>query len=245
MRTVLKDWCMTQIRLPIRCKEDVQVGSAESILQPNHPFRSRFESWWTRLGRVEIPQLQPQPHHRHPYGYVDREQNNDQIVSEESHWAAHFWPFISNPLPYRFTSDLSALPRLEEVNFASNGLRTLHLSLLQSKTVTKVNLSSNYIFKYELPQPAPPPSSSPVPSQLRKGQAVVAEKRLMGMSTLREKSFEHSMHNNNVRAEFFLNAFSHLYKRVCPSVRRSVGPSVRPSVTHELNFWEMGRIWTK
>ena len=32
----------------------------------------------------------------------------------------------------------------------------------------------------------------------------------------------------------FLNAFSHLYKRVCqsvgPSVRRSVGPSVRPSV---------------
>ena len=77
-------------------------------------------------------------------------------------------------------SDLSALPRLEEVNFASNGLRTLHLSLLQSKTVTKVNLSSNYIFKYELPQPAPPPSSSPVPSQLRKGQAVVAEKRLMG-----------------------------------------------------------------
>ena len=28
----------------------------------------------------------------------------------------------------------------------------------------------------------------------------------------------------------FLDAFSHLYKRVCPSVR----PSVGPSVTHEL-----------
>ena len=47
----------------------------------------------------------------------------------------------------------------------------------------------------------------------------------------------------------FLDAFSHLYKRVCPSVRRSVGPSVHPSirwsVTHELNFWEMGWICTK
>ena len=40
----------------------------------------------------------------------------------------------------------------------------------------------------------------------------------------------------------FLDAFSHLYKRVCPSVRQSVGPSVGPSVhpsigpsvTHEL-----------
>ena len=30
----------------------------------------------------------------------------------------------------------------------------------------------------------------------------------------------------------FLDAFSHLYKRVC----LSVGPSVGPSVTHELNF---------
>ena len=29
---------------------------------------------------------------------------------------------------------------------------------------------------------------------------------------------------------FFLDASSHLYKRVCPSVRRSVGPSVCPSV---------------
>ena len=29
----------------------------------------------------------------------------------------------------------------------------------------------------------------------------------------------------------FLDASSHLYKRVCPSVRGSVGPSVRPSVT--------------
>jgi len=60
----------------------------------------------------------------------------------------------------------------------------------------------------------------------------------------------------------FLDAFSHLYKRVCPSVRRSVRRSVRPSVrpsvrrsvTHELksckstvfdqNYWqyERGRI---
>ena len=31
---------------------------------------------------------------------------------------------------------------------------------------------------------------------------------------------------------FFLDAFSHLYKRVCPSVRPSVGPSVGPSVRH-------------
>ena len=30
----------------------------------------------------------------------------------------------------------------------------------------------------------------------------------------------------------FLDASSHLYKRVCPSVRRSVRPSVRPSVGH-------------
>ena len=28
----------------------------------------------------------------------------------------------------------------------------------------------------------------------------------------------------------FLDASSHLYKRVCPSVGRSIGPSVRPSV---------------
>ena len=42
----------------------------------------------------------------------------------------------------------------------------------------------------------------------------------------------------------FLDAFSYLYKRVCLSVR----PSVGPSVTHELNFWNMrfpGWIWTK
>ena len=32
----------------------------------------------------------------------------------------------------------------------------------------------------------------------------------------------------------FLDAFSHLYKRVCPSVRPSVHPSVCLSVTHEL-----------
>ena len=34
----------------------------------------------------------------------------------------------------------------------------------------------------------------------------------------------------------FLDAFSHLYKRVCLSVRPSVRRSVRPSVTLELNF---------
>ena len=39
----------------------------------------------------------------------------------------------------------------------------------------------------------------------------------------------------------FLDAFSHHYKRVCPSVGRSDHRSVR----HELNFWEMGRIRTK
>ena len=30
----------------------------------------------------------------------------------------------------------------------------------------------------------------------------------------------------------FLDAFSHLYKWVCPSVRRSVRPLVSPSVRH-------------
>ena len=43
----------------------------------------------------------------------------------------------------------------------------------------------------------------------------------------------------------FLDAFSHLYKRVCPSVRPSVRRSVGRSVTNELNFREMGRIRTK
>ena len=32
----------------------------------------------------------------------------------------------------------------------------------------------------------------------------------------------------------FLDAFSHLYKRVCPSIRPSIGRSVRRLVTHEL-----------
>ena len=35
---------------------------------------------------------------------------------------------------------------------------------------------------------------------------------------------------------WFLDAFSHLYKRVCPSVRLSVHWSVRPSVTHEMKL---------
>ena len=37
----------------------------------------------------------------------------------------------------------------------------------------------------------------------------------------------------------FLDAFSHLYERVCLSVGQSVRPrSVRPSVTHELKSWK-------
>ena len=36
---------------------------------------------------------------------------------------------------------------------------------------------------------------------------------------------------------FFLDAFSHLYKRVCPSVRPSVGPSVGPSVRPSHTSW--------
>ena len=36
----------------------------------------------------------------------------------------------------------------------------------------------------------------------------------------------------------FLDALSHLYKRVCPFVGRSVRLSVRLSVTHKLNFWK-------
>ena len=40
------------------------------------------------------------------------------------------------------------------------------------------------------------------------------------------KRDDHSTANNDVA--LFLDAFSHLYKRVCPSFR----PSVRPSVGH-------------
>ena len=40
----------------------------------------------------------------------------------------------------------------------------------------------------------------------------------------------------------FLDASSHLYKRVCPSVGPSVGPSVRPSVTR---YFLMMRKWPK
>ena len=48
----------------------------------------------------------------------------------------------------------------------------------------------------------------------------------------------------------FLDAFSHLYKRMClsvrPSVRRSVGPSVRWSVGHtRVEFLRNGRNRTK
>ena len=41
-------------------------------------------------------------------------------------------------------------------------------------------------------------------------------------------------------ANLFLDAFSHLYKKVCPSIRLSVRLSINPSVTRELNFCEMG-----
>ena len=62
-----------------------------------------------------------------------------------------------------------------------------------------------------------------------------------------------TLHWTHVTMNVFFNAFSHLYKRMwpsaCPSVQRSVRWSVRPSVrwsiTHDLNFWEMGQIWTK
>ena len=44
---------------------------------------------------------------------------------------------------------------------------------------------------------------------------------------------------------FTWNLFSHLYKRMCPSVGRSVSPSI----THELNFWKIvfleGGVWIK
>ena len=39
-----------------------------------------------------------------------------------------------------------------------------------------------------------------------------------------------SRREKNLVEVFFLDAFSHLYKRVCPSVRPSVGRSVRRSV---------------
>ena len=40
----------------------------------------------------------------------------------------------------------------------------------------------------------------------------------------------------------FLDAFSHLYKRVCPSVRPSVGRSVRPSVRRWVTFFNFKRF---
>ena len=44
--------------------------------------------------------------------------------------------------------------------------------------------------------------------------------------------------------ERFLDAFSHLYKRVCPSFRWSVGPSVRPSVRRSHSSW-ISEKWAK
>ena len=51
-------------------------------------------------------------------------------------------------------------------------------------------------------------------------------------SPTKRKKVEHRCLSNSA-ALTFLDAFSHLYKRVCPSVGRSVGPSVRPSVRHK------------
>ena len=45
---------------------------------------------------------------------------------------------------------------------------------------------------------------------------------------------EHLWTDNTVFTQDFLDAFSHLYKRVCPSVRLSVRWSVPRSVTHKL-----------
>ena len=49
-------------------------------------------------------------------------------------------------------------------------------------------------------------------------------------------NLNHQIYENMIKLELeifrFLDASSHLYKRVCPSVRRSVRPSVRRSVTH-------------
>ena len=42
---------------------------------------------------------------------------------------------------------------------------------------------------------------------------------------------------------YFLDASTHLYKRVCPSVSPSVHLSVRPSVCNA--FFSMSRLWEK
>ena len=71
-----------------------------------------------------------------------------------------------------------------------------------------------------------------------------ARKRLMGKElTEKSKSMSKSISIGKKEEvppllQRFLDAFSHLYKRVCPSVglsvHPSVGQSVRPSITHEL-----------
>ena len=44
----------------------------------------------------------------------------------------------------------------------------------------------------------------------------------------------------------FLDAFSHLYKRVCPSVRRSIHLSIRPSIYHtKVETKQKCRFWPK
>ena len=40
----------------------------------------------------------------------------------------------------------------------------------------------------------------------------------------------------------FLDGSTHLYMRVCPSVGRSVGRSIRPSVTRYFQLLEMGNF---
>ena len=57
-----------------------------------------------------------------------------------------------------------------------------------------------------------------------------------GVMDLGTEGYVTSSHLKTWCVEFFLDASSHLYKRVCPSVgpsvRPSVGPSVRRSVGH-------------
>ena len=63
---------------------------------------------------------------------------------------------------------------------------------------------------------------------VRKGQKSTSHKMTREMESRKR-------HFRLYAAFVFLDAFTHLYKRVCQSVR----PSVCPSVTYELNFWKM------
>ena len=78
-------------------------------------------------------------------------------------------------ISYYFRPDLSTLPKLEEINLSANGLRYLNISLLKSKTLAKIYLGSNYIFKIKFPSASPANSfASPVPPG-RQGTSRVSE----------------------------------------------------------------------